>query len=134
MPKPEWLDGWWSAKKLSQAQYAEYSMHFRCGHAKRKRDLDEVLRSEREQAIETHLQKERDSLAAEDPDKPMRDFPETALFVNSFAAAKRRRPILAIVGPTNLGKSMLAAGVLQRIAKCWRFLGSWRSPSKTMRT
>ena len=116
-PKPEWLEGWWLGQKLSHAQFNEYSMHFRCGHAKRKRDLEEVLRSEREKAIDKHLKQERESLCNVDPDKPMREFPELTTFVTSFTRSLRRRPIVLIVGGTNLGKSMLAASVLQRVGK-----------------
>ena len=42
-PKPDWLDAWWLAQKLSHAQYSEYSVQFRHGHAKRR--LDHRFRS-----------------------------------------------------------------------------------------
>ena len=114
------MDGWWSGQKLSHAQYSDYSALFRCGHSKRKRDVEEVLRSERGDAIGRHLGKESRALSQSDPDKPMREFPETAAFAELFRSPQRRRPILVIVGGTNLGKSMLAASVLRSVGEVLR--------------
>ena len=48
---------------------------------------------------------------------PMRPFPEVDEFVAHFSGMPvHRRPILAIIGGTNLGKSMLAADVMRRVA------------------
>ena len=115
-PKADWVDSLWSAHKLSHAQYARYSEELRCGHAKRRRDVEDVMRSERERAIDEHLQNELDALEKIDPDLPMRDFPALTAFVESLGKPARRRPVLVIVGGTNLGKSMLAASVLRRVA------------------
>ena len=47
--------------------------------------------------------------------KPMRTFPEAERFLTFFGTAPAfRRPLFAIVGGTNLGKSMLAADILKR--------------------
>ena len=102
-------------QKLSHAQFNEYSMLFRCGHARRKRDLEEVLRSEREKAIDKHLKQERESLCNVDPDKPMREFPELTTFVTSFTRSLRWRPIVLIVGGTNL---VNVGGI--RLAEGWK--------------
>ena len=47
--------------------------------------------------------------------KPVREFPCINEFVDLFRAPAQRRPILAIIGGTNLGKSLLAADVLRRL-------------------
>ena len=51
---------------------------------------------------------------------PMKDFPQVDQFVSLFDAQSfyHRRPILAIIGGTNLGKSLLARQVLMRVAVC----------------
>ena len=116
-PKADWSDSLWCAHKLSHEQYARYSEELRCGHAKRRRDVEDVIRSERERAIDEHLQKELEALDQIDPDLPMRDFPALTAFVDSFRQPAKRRPILVLVGGTNLGKSMLAASVLRRVAE-----------------
>ena len=89
----------------------------RCGHAGRKRDWEEVRRGEREQAIDRHIEKELALVHAADPPKPVKVFPEIDAFVDSFKQPRQRRPVLAIIGGTNLGKSMLAADVLLRVAE-----------------
>ena len=116
-PKPQWLDGWWLAQKLTHTQYMEYSVQLRCGHAGRKRDWEEVRRGEREQAIDRHIEKELALVHEADPPKTVKVFPEVDAFVDSFKQPRQRRPVLAIIGGTNLGKSMLAADVLLRVAE-----------------
>ena len=44
-------------------------------------------------------------------------FPEAQDFVNSFGSSVRRRPIVLIVGATNLGKSELASQILLQVAR-----------------
>ena len=78
--------------------------------------MDEVLRGEHAESIERRLAHEADALQTNDPETDMRMLPEVEAFVGKFAVPTRRRPMLAIVGATNLGKSMLAASVLRRVA------------------
>ena len=48
---------------------------------------------------------------------PPREFPEVDLFLQQFKGRPRfRRAMLAIVGGTGLGKSMLAEAVMSRLA------------------
>ena len=116
-PKAEWIDAWWSGKKLTHAQYIDYSKEFRTGHAKRRRDWEEVVRSERDHAIDEHLRKEVAAIDRACPELPMRPNTIAQSFVDLFREPCRRRPVLAIVGGTNLGKSMLAAKVLGQVAE-----------------
>ena len=44
-------------------------------------------------------------------------FTEIENFVGMFGKARWRRPVLLIIGATNLGKSMLAANVLDKVAQ-----------------
>ena len=49
---------------------------------------------------------------------PMKSFREVDRFLDLFSGQPlHRRPILAIIGGTNLGKSMLAAHVLRRLGE-----------------
>lgn len=48
---------------------------------------------------------------------PVKTFPEVEEFVAQFSADAHRRAMLAIVGGTRLGKSMLGAAILRRIAE-----------------
>ena len=48
----------------------------------------------------------------------MKQFPEVARFLSYFdGRARERRPILAIVGETGLGKSLLAGEVLKEVGR-----------------
>ena len=116
-PKAEWIDTWWTGKKLTSAQYIEYAMEFRCGFSKRRRDWEEVVRSERDHALDAHLREERTALGKACPEHPMRPSPIADTFVDWFRKPQRRRPVLAIIGGTNLGKSVFAAKVLDQVAE-----------------
>ena len=59
------------------------------------------------------MKTEAEALAAQT--LPMKNSLEVDEFLNYFRAPHHRRPMLAIVGGTNLGKSMLAADVLRRL-------------------
>ena len=112
-PKPEWLRSLWGARKLSHSAYGEYSRQLRVGYADRKRDLVELMADERQQALRNHVATALARLESSGVMLPMRTFPEVDSFVELFRSeALLRRPIFAIVGGTNLGKSILAANVL----------------------
>ena len=115
VPNAQWLRSLWEGHKLSDELYAAYSQQFRAGHADRKRDLSELEADRKRQAVQRHVEKEFAELNATGMFRPARLFPETTSFVKSFEVVLPRRPLLAIVGGTNLGKSLLAADVLRRV-------------------
>ena len=83
--------------------------------ADRKRDLQDVYADERRAAVQAHVADEQARLDALGVAQPMRPVPEVDAFAVCFSNLGRvRRPVLAIVGGTNLGKHMLAAHVLRR--------------------
>ena len=91
------------------------------------KDLEAVLRTERAVNVRTHVESEAKLLAEHAPLNPMRrDIAEVEAFINSFGPTNFswRRPILVITGPTRLGKSLLAADVLLRIAK--KYQEQWK--------
>ena len=117
LPRPLWLSSLWDEQKLSHEQFEFYSTKMRTGHATRKRDISEVLRSERQCAVAKHVQQGERELEHLNAVKPARTFAEVDRFVAQFGnPALFRRPILAIVGGTNLGKSMLASDVIRQVA------------------
>lgn len=117
-PKPEWIRSLWGARKLSHAAYEELSRRLRVGYADRKRDLGELLADERQQALRDHVSAAMSKLEASGAILPMRSFSQIESFIESFRSEKLlRRPMLAIVGGTNLGKSILAATVLKGVGK-----------------
>ena len=87
-------------------------------HADRKRDISELECDERRQALRDYVAKGQARLMAAGAFRPARSFSEVDAFVRCFEdESLLRRPILVLVGGTNLGKSLLAADVLQRVAK-----------------
>ena len=82
-----------------------------------KRELDEVIRTERVIAIKEHVRREAAATAARGEQQPFRQFAEVLEFVDKFIAeGLERRPIIAVLGGTFLGKSKLAAHVLMLVA------------------
>ena len=113
-PAASWIDGLWSAKKLSHAQYLALAREVGAGYAQRKRDAQEVMRDELEASIRDYVAAEAQRL----PRLPVRGNPQIDEFVQLFAGGARwRRPILLLLAATNLGKSMLAEHVLTRIGE-----------------
>ena len=118
-PCVRWLIGLWEAGKLSNDEYMKLSQRFRSGHAKRKLDVAEVARDELDRAVRDHVDQEVEAIKEDNATKakPFRTFAEVERFVSLFAYARRRRPILVLVGGTNWGKSELGADELRRIAR-----------------
>lgn len=114
-PCVAWLTSLWDSHKMSHGRFLELSAAFRSGHSKRKRDVDDVERTEKATAVAAHAHAQLEALRETQPLQPVRDFPAVDAFVAAFATPARRRPILAIVGGTNVGKSLLAAHVLGRV-------------------
>lgn len=116
VPKAEWYRALWEGHKLPADMYMAYSRQLRSGHADRTRDVAELEADSRRRAVEKHVVDEQRLLAAAGVLRPVRAFVEVDKFVKAFEDNTRgRRPILAVVGGTNLGKSLLAADVLQRV-------------------
>ena len=116
IPKAAWLLGQYNAHKLSHEEFIEMSAAFRTGHEGRKRDAEAAMADERKHAVRRHVAEELAALRRDDPLLPARHFDEVTDFLSNFAGARWRRPILAIVGGTNLGKSVLARDVLRQLA------------------
>jgi len=117
-PKKEWLVSLWAQHKLTHDQYECLSARFRIGHAARMADLAAVRRTERALAVKSHVQGEAEASIQADC-REFNVYPEVEEFIGFFAAGVHmlRRPILVIIGATNLGKSMLAADILNRVAR-----------------
>ena len=79
-------------------------------------DVRAAERYEKDRAVEQACAAERQALRA--TLKPTKVFPEVTQYVSLLGPGVFlfRRPILVIVGGTNLGKSMLAADVLMQVA------------------
>ena len=121
VPKACWARSLWDANKLSNDMYAAFSLRLRSGHSDRKRDFAELEADERRQAVRDHVAAELVHLHEVGVFQPLRAFPEVDGFLKCFDdRALCRRPILAVVGGTNLGKSILAADVLKRVGAALR--------------
>ena len=118
VPKAGWLEGLWGAGKLTHAEFLQHSVRYGKGHGQRRRDALDAIRDEREQTVYDHVKKEMERLQEAKMWKPLRSFEKVDKFMSYFDATPRfRRPVLAIIGGTNLGKSMLASDVLERLGK-----------------
>ena len=104
--------------KLEYDAYIKKSTaDFPVGHSARKRDAEEALRDLRTFQVHEHVKAELEALRAAGAYQNPRSFAEVEEFKTYFQGnAKWRRPILLIVGGTNLGKSMLGGAVLEDIA------------------
>ena len=112
-PRRGWLDSLHEEGKVSHARYLELAAHFPAGYATRKRDIDEIRRDENDAVVQALVDREKADLKLDS----WQDFEEVKEFEAHFASTPRhRRPILAIVGPTNSGKSLLGGAILQRLA------------------
>ena len=108
-----WLDNLLKQEKLTYEVYLGYAARVGLGFQRRLADVAAARRYLKERAIEEAIQAEVAALAPYT--LPMKDFPETQAFLKCFQEPRHRRPVLAIIGGTNLGKSMLAAHVLRML-------------------
>ena len=123
-PLVTWVDGLWSSKKLSHAQYLSLARNFGTGYAARKRDVLEVTRDEMVQSITEHIILEKAGLQR----LPCHTYPEIERFVDTFTgAAMWRRPMLVIVAATNMGRACLPNTLWNALPASWAFLDSSRS-------
>ena len=117
-PSPQWLDSLYQDGKLLPDQFISMSAtFFPLGHAARKRDVDEALRDSRRHAVQSLVQKELAELDSQDALRPidLARFPDVHEFVESFRVPKRRRPVVVLLGPTGVGKSLFAGQILRRV-------------------
>ena len=115
-PQATWLQNLYQDKKLTYERYMEISAKdFPLGHSARKRDAAEALRDTKARAVGNLVSTELALLKSGNDYQQPRIFPEVVEFVDKFRAAAWRRPALLILGATNLGKSMLAASVLEQV-------------------
>ena len=109
-----WLDNLLKHEKLSREVYLELAARIGVGFARRLADVRGAERYLRERSATVSATQQAERLGH--TLAPVKTFNEVEQFVSMFSGAPRhRRPILAIVGGTNLGKSLLAAAVLRRI-------------------
>ena len=114
------VEGWWldnEMKKgnLTREVYLKWAARVGIGFQRRLGDMKAAERYEKEQAAVETARKEAASLM--EATLPVKTFPEVEKFLSYFERTGRwfRRPMLAIIGGTNLGKSVLAADVLRRV-------------------
>ena len=114
--EPWWLDNWMKAGKLTRATYLSIAARCGIGFQRRLADVRAAERYEREQAVDEQVKAE--SAALTDSVLQAKEFPEVDQFLDLFKPDRRlmRRPMLVIIGGTNLGKSVLGASVLRRLA------------------
>jgi len=109
-----WLDNWLKQGKLTREAYLKWAARVTVGFQRRLTDVRAAERYEMELAAKELASEEARRVA------PLRktivQFPEIARFLGFFGQeGKERRPMLAIVGATGLGKSLLAAAVLESV-------------------
>ena len=114
------VEGWWLDNLLKQGKlhrdvYLKWAAQVGVGFQRRLGDMMAADRYEKERAAEEAACSAAADLA--DSVLPLRSFQEVDRFLDFFSRGGRffRRPMLAIIGGTNLGKSVLAADVLRRV-------------------
>ena len=105
VPSWKWLTSLYDAHKLSYKQYLSLSAAFRSGHSYRRRDAMDARRDDNEEAVQAHVDKELQLLQEQRPRKQPRRIQAVEEYIASFRQPEWRRPVLVVVGGTNLGKS-----------------------------
>ena len=102
--------------KIERDVYLSYASRVCVGFKRRLEDVGAAERYEKERAVAAHVQEEARAVSTKL--KGVESYPAADAFVDLFkpGATMLHWPILAIVGGTNLGKSMLAAHTLSRVA------------------
>jgi len=108
-----WLDNLLKQQKMTHEAYLSNAARLGVGFQRRLNDVSAAQRYLKGQAIAQAVQVQADAL--KEHTFPMKDFPEVDDFLACFQGPRHRRPVLAIIGGTNLGKSMLAAHVLRKL-------------------
>lgn len=112
-----WLDNLLKAGKLKRDIYLKLAARIGIGFQRRLADIRAAERYEKEQSAVEYAAAEAVALLGSV--LPVKDFAEVNRFLGFFERGGRwfRRPMLAIIGGTNLGKSVLAADVLRRLGR-----------------
>ena len=112
-----WLDNLLKAGKLSRHTYLLLAAKVTIGFQKRLADARAAERFEQAVSVQAHVRREAARLDGNL--SRTKDFPEVEKFVSMFDTESfyHRRPILAIIGGTNLGKRLLGRKVLLRVAE-----------------
>ena len=109
-----WIDNWLKQGKLDRPTYLQIAARIVVGFQRRLADVRAADRFEQDLAVDRHVLAEARLL--KDQEYPVKEYPEVKTFIEQFSQNKHRRAILAIVGGSNLGKSMLGAAILRQIA------------------
>jgi len=102
----KWLDDLWTDGKLDHDTYDNLALKVRVGYAGRKRDLEAVLTSEREERVDkqvAEVNKELAKLSA-----PFRVFAAVTAWENSYLHLNFRWQLLVLVADSASGKSNFA--------------------------
>lgn len=111
-----WLDNLLKQNKLTRDIYLIYAARVNIGFQSRLLNVRAAERHERIAAVQAHVEVEAAKIAS--ITKPCKEFPVATKFISLFdGRPAHRRPILVIVGGTNLGKSVLAADILRKVGK-----------------
>lgn len=109
-----WIDNLLKEQKLTRSVFLKWAAKLCVGFQRRWNDVKAAEKYEREEAMQEAARTEAEALQV----LPMKEFPEVKAFLAHFSGQRfHRRPVLAIVGGTNLGKSMLAGNVLREVGK-----------------
>ena len=81
--------------------------------------MEEALCDQRRLTVEALVKTELQALADNDALHPLecQAFPDVGRYVTSFQHARRRRPVILILGATGLGKSLMAGQILEKIGQ-----------------
>ena len=115
---PRWLQGLLQDGKVTVERFVELSAaNFPDGHAARKRDVDEMVRDRKYFAVTALVKRELKELEETDAlrEIDLALFPDLAAYVESFRGAKRRRRLVLFLGPSGVGKSLLAGQLLKKV-------------------
>ena len=111
-----WLDNLLKEEKMSREVYLKYAARIGVGFQRRLADVRAAELYLKEAAIKEAVEEAAGVLATQI--LPMKVFPEVTRFLDlDWERPRFRRPVLAVVGGTNLGKSMLAAHVVREVGK-----------------
>jgi hypothetical protein len=115
-PEAWWIDNWYKQGKLSSAVYLGVAARIGVGFQRRLNDIQAAEKFMRDAAVEAHVAAE--SAALKSHMFAFKSYDVVDRFIASFqlCVQKHRRPMLAIIGGTNLGKSLLASHILERVA------------------
>ena len=102
----KWAEEWWAQGKLDHAVYFKYSLKCRKGHESRKRDLEAVLRDEREASVDAEIAKRKAQLAA--LLYPFRKLPLVEQWKKQYLLVQPRYRLLLLHADSRAGKTSFA--------------------------